>query len=133
MGGELESGQVASGVLQIILFDLILSGDNAVVIGVVASRLRGRERRLAIVIGGYYCAQLAFRGPDRYAVKLVVGGFLVRLVLLALTLVLLVSVTDIPPARFILWLLAFYFVLVVAEAWMLAREAVSAPEEGTSR
>lgn len=36
---------------QIILFDLILSGDNAVVIGVVASRLQGRQRRWAIIIG----------------------------------------------------------------------------------
>ena len=37
--------------IQIILFDLILSGDNAVVIGVVASRLQGRQRRMAILIG----------------------------------------------------------------------------------
>ena len=51
MEGELGTGGAAAGVLQIILFDLILSGDNAVVIGVVASRLHGRQRRLAIVIG----------------------------------------------------------------------------------
>ena len=37
--------------IQIIIFDLILSGDNAVVIGVVASRLQGRQRRMAILVG----------------------------------------------------------------------------------
>ena len=41
----------ATDLVQIILFDLILSGDNAVVIGVVARRLHGRQRRLAIVFG----------------------------------------------------------------------------------
>ena len=51
MEGEVGGGSVAGSILQIILFDLILSGDNAVVIGVVASRLRGRQRRLAIIIG----------------------------------------------------------------------------------
>lgn len=47
---------------QIILFDLILSGDNAVVIGVVASRLRGRQRRLAILFGagGAVVLRIAF-------------------------------------------------------------------------
>ena len=51
MEGELGSGGLAAGVIQIIFFDLILSGDNAVVIGVVAGRLSGRQRRLAILSG----------------------------------------------------------------------------------
>lgn len=51
MENELSSGGMAAGILQIILFDLILSGDNAVVIGVVAGRLRGRQRRFAILFG----------------------------------------------------------------------------------
>lgn len=45
---EAETG---TALIQIILFDLILSGDNAVVIGVVARRLQGRQRRLAIIVG----------------------------------------------------------------------------------
>jgi YjbE family integral membrane protein len=38
--------------VQIILFDLLLSGDNAVVIGMAARRLSDQNRRRAIVIGG---------------------------------------------------------------------------------
>lgn len=76
---------------------------------------------LAAVLGGYGCARLAFRGPDRYAVKLVVGGFLIRLVLLVLAMAALVTLTEIDPGRFVLWLVTFYFTLVMAEAWILAR------------
>ncbi len=36
----------------IILVDLALSGDNALVIGAAASKLQGRERRIAILFGG---------------------------------------------------------------------------------
>ena len=54
--------EFATGLGQIILFDLILSGDNAVVIGVVASRLHGRQRRLAILFGagGAVVLRIAF-------------------------------------------------------------------------
>jgi YjbE family integral membrane protein len=41
-----------SGVAKIILLDLVLSGDNAVVIGMAAHRLEPRQRRFAIVSGG---------------------------------------------------------------------------------
>ena len=41
-----------SAVLRIILIDLALSGDNAVVIGMAAHRLPPRQRRTAIVVGG---------------------------------------------------------------------------------
>ena len=88
---------------------------------------------LAIVLGGYYCVQLAFRGPDRYAVKLVVGGFVVRLGLLFAALAVLAAATDIPVSRFVLWLVAFYFVLVLAEAWILAREQMLGPREENPR
>jgi YjbE family integral membrane protein len=37
--------------LSIILIDLVLSGDNAVVIGMAAHRLPARQRRLAIIFG----------------------------------------------------------------------------------
>ncbi len=39
-------------VAAIIVVDLALSGDNALVIGAVASRLPARERRVAIIFGG---------------------------------------------------------------------------------
>src|SRR5262245_35795096 len=41
-----------SKILKIILIDLTLSGDNAVVIGMAAHRLEPRQRRFAIVLGG---------------------------------------------------------------------------------
>lgn len=46
---DLES---AAALIQIILFDLLLSGDNAVVIGMAARRLSPENRRRAIIIGG---------------------------------------------------------------------------------
>jgi YjbE family integral membrane protein len=39
-------------VLRIVLIDLVLSGDNAVVIGMAAHRLERRQRRTAILLGG---------------------------------------------------------------------------------
>ena len=88
----------------------------------------GAGAGLATVLGGYYCMMLAVRGPDRFAVKLVVGGFLVRLVLLMLTLAALVLLAGIEPARFVLWLVGFYIALVLCEAVILARESMTAEE-----
>ena len=45
----------------------------------------------------------------------------------------LVGAGGIPPARFVLWLVSFYFALLMAEAWMLARDQVSIREEGPTR
>lgn len=44
--------ETATALLSIILFDLILSGDNAVVIGMAARRLSPENRRKAIIWGG---------------------------------------------------------------------------------
>ncbi|HEX5417390.1 MAG TPA: TerC family protein [Chloroflexota bacterium] len=41
-----------AGALGVILIDLVLSGDNAVVIGMAARRLPSRQRFLAILLGG---------------------------------------------------------------------------------
>lgn len=46
------SAELVSRILQIILIDLVLSGDNAVVIGMAARPLHHRQRRIAIVVGG---------------------------------------------------------------------------------
>ena len=42
----------AYGLLSIVVINLALSGDNAVVIGMAAHRLPSRQRRMAIVFGG---------------------------------------------------------------------------------
>jgi YjbE family integral membrane protein len=41
-----------SAIAGIVLVDLVLSGDNALVIGVVASELQGKQRWMAILVGG---------------------------------------------------------------------------------
>src|SRR5262245_47315925 len=41
-----------SQIFRIVLIDLALSGDNAVVIGMAAHRLPPRQRRIAIIVGG---------------------------------------------------------------------------------
>ena len=41
-----------SALLKIVLIDLVLSGDNAVVIGIAAARLSPEQRRRAIILGG---------------------------------------------------------------------------------
>jgi YjbE family integral membrane protein len=43
---------LASGLLSVTLINIVLSGDNAIVIGMAAAPLTPRRRRLAIVIGG---------------------------------------------------------------------------------
>ena len=46
------SADLVSRVLQIILIDLVLSGDNAVVTGMAAHPLPRKQRRVAILVGG---------------------------------------------------------------------------------
>src|ERR1044071_2262592 len=41
-----------SAIFKIVVIDLVLSGDNAVVIGMAAHRLPGRQRKIAILCGG---------------------------------------------------------------------------------
>jgi YjbE family integral membrane protein len=46
------SGELVSRVVQIVLIDLVLSADNAVVIGMAAHPLPPRQRQMAILFGG---------------------------------------------------------------------------------
>lgn len=46
------SMELIGAVLGITLMDLVLAGDNAIIIGMAASRLHGRQRKLAIIFGG---------------------------------------------------------------------------------
>jgi YjbE family integral membrane protein len=45
------SPELIAAIVNIVIIDLVLSGDNAVVIGMAASRLVGKDRRTAIVWG----------------------------------------------------------------------------------
>jgi YjbE family integral membrane protein len=48
---ELLSGAVISSFFQVIIIDLVLAGDNAIVIGLAAAGLPAEQRRKAILIG----------------------------------------------------------------------------------
>lgn len=101
------------------------------VIGIPAALIAGAEtvRMMAVgaglafltVLAGYGFAKLAFRGPDPFASKVMVGGFLIRISLLIVVLATFTKATGIDLAQFILWVITFYFALVMAEAWILAR------------
>jgi YjbE family integral membrane protein len=58
-------------ILQIILIDLVLSGDNAVVIGMAAHPLPPRQRRIAIIVGG--AAALVLRASLTSIAALLLG------------------------------------------------------------
>jgi YjbE family integral membrane protein len=44
--------RLLSSIIRIVLIDLVLSGDNAVVIGMAAHRLPSQQRKMAILFGG---------------------------------------------------------------------------------
>ncbi|HEY7248103.1 MAG TPA: YjbE family putative metal transport protein [Xanthobacteraceae bacterium] len=48
---ELITGEAAAALLQVIMIDLVLAGDNAIVIGLAAAGLAPEHRRRAILIG----------------------------------------------------------------------------------
>lgn len=50
--GEIFSGETIQAIIAIIIIDLVLSGDNAVIIGMAARQLSPENRRRAIIIGG---------------------------------------------------------------------------------
>jgi hypothetical protein len=83
----------------------------------------GAVASLVTVLGGYWIAQLAFRGPDRFATKLLVGGFVTRMFLLFGVVAMLVLAAKLPITAFMLWLVGFYFALILVEAWLLSRPA----------
>jgi YjbE family integral membrane protein len=48
---DLITGDVLTALVQVIMIDLVLAGDNAIVIGLAAAGLPGRQRKRAILIG----------------------------------------------------------------------------------
>src|SRR5215469_18856842 len=48
---ELISGDVLTTLAQVVMIDLVLAGDNAVVIGLAAAGLPAKQRKHAIIIG----------------------------------------------------------------------------------
>jgi YjbE family integral membrane protein len=48
---DIITGEAIAALLQVVMIDLVLAGDNAVVIGLAAARLPPEQRRRAIIVG----------------------------------------------------------------------------------
>ncbi|HEX9015180.1 MAG TPA: TerC family protein [Chloroflexota bacterium] len=79
---DLFSPETVTALMGVIVVNLVLSGDNAVVIGMAAHRLHGRQRTLAIVFGGIAAVvlRIAFTIAAAYLMKIpaltFIGGVL---------------------------------------------------------
>ncbi|NNE43602.1 MAG: hypothetical protein HKN12_05300 [Gemmatimonadetes bacterium] len=102
---------------------LVIGIPTALIAGAETVRMMAIGAALAFttVLAGYGFAKLAFRGPDPFASKIMVGGFLIRMILLIVVLSVFVKATGLDLGQFIFWVITFYFALVMAEAWILAR------------
>ena len=93
---------------------------------------------LGVVLVGLWLSDLIWSGNDPHGTKAAIGGFIVRFALLLFVLATLGFGLGIDVSRFLMWLVTFYFVLIMAEAVILARDPVSRtpsvnPKEGTAR
>ena len=109
----------------------------AVALGALAAypayRLGGRESLQSLALGAglswmtivasYLILTVAFRTAKQLQVIVVVGGFLLRVVMLFGLLKLISYALVVNLSQLVLWMMSFYLVLVMAEAWELARES----------
>ena len=94
-----------------------------------AYRLGGRESLLSMLLGAglswvtiitsYAGLVLAFRNVKHIQAVIVLGGFVVRMAMLFGSLSLIARVLVVNLNQLVIWLVSFYLVLVVAEAYML--------------
>lgn len=92
------------------------------------SLLWGAGLSWVAVIASYAGLSLAFRNVKPFAVLIVIGGFLVRLVILFGLLTWVAKTMRVNLSQIVLWLVGFYMVLVVAEAYILAQGEKRRPE-----
>jgi len=87
--------------------------------------LLGAVLSCATVVASYTILVLAFRHVRQLQVVIVVGGFLIRFVILfgALTVISKTLVVDL--GQLVIWIVVFYMVLVVAEAWFLVSSSTT--------
>jgi YjbE family integral membrane protein len=100
--GAVSPLEVGSALLSLVIIDLILSGDNALVIGMAAHRLPPPQRRLAIVLGG-------------------VGAVVLRVLLTAITTLLLL----IPALKLVGGVLLAWIAFKLLKQEEEARDAVA--------
>jgi len=84
------------------------------------SMLLGAGLGWATVVASYLVLVTAFRRVRQLQVLIVVGGFVVRFAMLFGLLALVSKLFVVDLGQLVIWLVAFYMVLVVTEAWSLA-------------
>jgi hypothetical protein len=77
------------------------------------------------IVGSYLVLSYAFRDAKRAPVRIVLGGFALRVAMLFGLLWLASRTLVVDLGELVLWAVSFYMLLVVAEAWELAAEARS--------
>jgi hypothetical protein len=97
-----------------------------------AYRLGGRESLQSMLLGAgwslmtivlsYLILAFAFRNAKQIQMVIVVGGFVVRVAMLFGLLALIARTLVVNLNQLVIWMVSFYMVLVVVEAWELAAE-----------
>ena len=86
------------------------------------SMLLGAGLSWMTVIASYAAIVVAFRNVKQLQMVIVLGGFLVRMLMLFGLLTLIAKTMTVNLSQLVLWLVGFYLVLVVAEAWTLSNQ-----------
>lgn len=94
------------------------------------SMLLGAGLSWMAIVASYAGLVLAFRNAKQLQAVIVLGGFVVRLAMLIGLLGLIARTLDVNLNQLIIWLVSFYLVLVVAEAWMLVSGPTQRRGEG---
>ncbi|MFQ5600550.1 MAG: hypothetical protein ACE5G2_08350 [Candidatus Krumholzibacteriia bacterium] len=84
--------------------------------------LLGAGLSLMTIVVSYLVLLFAFRNVKQIQMLIVLGGFVVRVAMLFGLLALIARTLVADLNQLVIWLVSFYLVLVVAEAWELASE-----------
>ena len=86
------------------------------------SMLFGAGLALTTIVASYLVLVTAFRGAQRIQMVIVLGGFVLRVAMLFGLLALIARMVAVDLGQLVIWLVSFYVVLVIVEAWELAAE-----------
>ncbi len=75
------------------------------------------------IVASYLILSIAFRTAKQLQVIIVVGGFVLRVAILFGLLKLISILLIVDLRQLVIWMMSFYLVLVLAEAWDLAQES----------
>lgn len=93
--------------------------------GALAAMCLGAALSAVTILSSYGILALAFRNVPQFQTTIVVGGFVLRLAIFFALLALVARTLVVDLEQVVLWMVTFYFVLVILEAWWLAAQARS--------